>query len=92
MSPATTVVKSDAAHTEIYATLTDILREVFEDDALGATPDMTAAQVDGWDSMGNVRLFLAIEQEFRVRFNASEISGSKNLGELVAMIAKKAAR
>jgi acyl carrier protein len=75
--------------TSIYATLTEILRDTFDNDDLVATPTMTAAQVDGWDSMGNVRLFLSIEQEFGVRFNASEIGGIKNLGELVALLQQK---
>ena len=73
----------------IYATLTDILCDTFDNDDLVATPTMTAAQVEGWDSMGNVRLFLSIEQEFGVRFNASEISGIKNVGELVSLIQQK---
>jgi len=50
---------------------------------------MTAADVEGWDSMGNVRLFLAIEQEFGLRFAASEIGAIKNVGELVAAIERK---
>jgi acyl carrier protein len=73
----------------IYTQLTEILRDVFDDDTLIAAPDLTAAQVDGWDSMGNVRFFLAMEQDFKVRFNASEIGGVKNVGELAALIAKK---
>jgi acyl carrier protein len=73
----------------IYATLTEILRDTFDNDDLIATPTMTAAQVEGWDSMGNVRLFLSIEQEFSVRFNASEISGIKNVGELVSLLQQK---
>ncbi|WP_426106536.1 acyl carrier protein [Massilia sp. TSP1-1-2] len=75
--------------TALYAQLTDILRDVFDDDTIVASPELTAAQVEGWDSMGNVRFFLAIEQEFKLRFNASEIGGVKNLGELAALILKK---
>ncbi len=74
---------------QIYAALTEILRDVFDDDAIVASPGLTAAQVEGWDSMGNVRFFLAIEQEFKVRFGASEIGGVKNIGELALLIAKK---
>jgi acyl carrier protein len=83
----TTQASNDAA--SIYATLTEILRDTFDNDDLVATPTMTAAQVEGWDSMGNVRLFLSIEQEFGVRFNASEIGGIKNVGELVALLQQK---
>lgn len=75
----------------IYSQLTEILRDVFDDNAIVATPALTAGQVAGWDSMGNVRIFLAIEQDFSMRFNASEIGGVKNVGELAALIAKKSA-
>ena len=85
------MTNSASPDSAIYAALTDLLRDVFDDDDIEAAPSLTAAQVDGWDSMGNVRVFLAIEQQFKVRFNASEIGGVKNLGELVALIAKKTA-
>lgn len=78
--------------TALYATLTEILQDTFDNDDLVATPGLTAAQVEGWDSMGNVRFFLAIEQEFGVRFNASEISSIKNLAELASMLQQKQAR
>ena len=78
--------------TTLYATLTEILQDTFDIDDLVATPELTAAHVEGWDSMGNVRFFLAIEQEFGVRFNASEISSIKNLGDLAGMLEHKQAR
>jgi acyl carrier protein len=74
-----------------YAQLTEILREVFDDSSIVATGALTASQVEGWDSMGNVQFFLAIEQEFKIRFSASEIGGIKNVGELAALIGKKRA-
>lgn len=73
----------------VAARLTELLRDVFDNDDIELTPDMTAADVEGWDSMGNVRLFLAIEQEFGLRFAASEIGAIKNAGELVAAIERK---
>jgi acyl carrier protein len=82
---------SSGSDARIYAALTEILRDTFDNDDLVASPSLTAAQVEGWDSMGNVRLFLAIEQEFGVRFNASEISGIKNVGELVTLLGQKSA-
>ena len=74
---------------ELYRQLTDILRDVFDNDTLAATPELTASMVDGWDSMGNVHFFLAIEQQFGVRFRAAEISDIQNLEELVVALARK---
>lgn len=69
--------------------VTEILRDVFDNDELVAADALTAADVDGWDSMGNVRVFLAIEQEFGVRFSTGEIGAIKNVGELIALLQKK---
>lgn len=82
---------SDPAASSILDRLTDILRDVFDQDDLVATPQMTARDVEGWDSLGNVQVFLAVEQRFKVRFSAAEIGSIDDVGDLVAMIAKKSA-
>jgi acyl carrier protein len=69
--------------------LTAVLRDVFDDDTLVATPQLTAHQVNGWDSLGHVRLILEIEKEFHCRFSASEIASLKDVGELAELIAAK---
>lgn len=74
---------------EIYARLTSTLRDVFDNDALVATPELRAPDVEGWDSLGNVQLVLAVEQAFGVRFGAGEISEIRNVGELVDLIRRK---
>jgi acyl carrier protein len=73
----------------ILARLTSILRDVFDDDNVTATPRLTAQQVNGWDSLGNVRLFVEIERAFAVRFSATEVSSLKNVGQLAELIGKK---
>jgi acyl carrier protein len=73
----------------IFDELTALLRDVFDDDTLLATPQLTAHQVRGWDSLGHIRLILEIERVFRVRFSAAEISSLKNVGELAELIATK---
>jgi acyl carrier protein len=78
--------------TEIYARLTAILREVFLDDDLTAVPEMTAKDVDGWDSLSNLRFIMSAEREFQIKFSASEIGKLNNVGELVVMIAAKLKR
>ena len=74
----------------ILSRLTPVLRDVFDNDNLVATPELTARAVEGWDSLGNVRLFLEIERAFAVRFSATEIASLKNVGQLAELIEKKA--
>jgi acyl carrier protein len=80
------------ADASIEAKLTAVLRDVFDNDDLVATPALTAKQVDGWDSLGNVRLFLELEKVFGMRFSATEISSLKNVGELMTLIETKQKR
>jgi acyl carrier protein len=76
---------------EIYAKLTSIVRDVFDDDSIVLNPALTAGQVEGWDSLNHIRLMVSVEKAFGVRFVAAEVGSLKNVGELVALIAAKAA-
>lgn len=74
---------------QIYTRLTSVFRDVFDEDDLALTPETTAEDVDGWDSLSHIRLVLAISKSFGVKFSASEIGGLKNVGEFVELIQKK---
>jgi acyl carrier protein len=73
----------------IYEALTDILVDNFDDDEIVATPELTAADVSGWDSLAHVRLMLQVEREFGIKFTATEISSFKSVGDLARAIAAK---
>jgi acyl carrier protein len=73
----------------IYERLTGVLHDVLDDDTLVLTPDLTAAEVDGWDSLTHIRLMLSVEKAFAIRFAAAEVGKLKNVGELVSLIAAK---
>ena len=62
-----------------------VMVDVFEED--NPIHEMTvASDFKSWDSLGNIRLFIALESEFNIRFSTAEISGLKNVGELVRVI------
>ena len=69
--------------------LTAVLRDVFDNDELVASPDLAAADVEGWDSLGNVRLFMELERRCAVRFSAMEISSLENVGQLADLLEQK---
>lgn len=70
---------------EIYSRLSDVFASVFDDD-VELTPQLSAKDVDGWDSLTHIRLILSVEKAFKVKFSNSEIGNLKNVGELVALI------
>jgi acyl carrier protein len=77
---------SDAA---LYAQLTQVFQDVFDDDELAITPELTADDVEEWDSMSHIRLVLSVERAFKVKFSAAEVDKLKNVGDLVALIKAK---
>ena len=74
---------------EINKKLTGVFREVFDDEAIVISDEMTADDVDAWDSMSHVNLIIAIEIAFEIEFNQSEIQNFANVGELKQSIERK---
>jgi acyl carrier protein len=74
---------------DIYAGLTDILREVFDDPSLVARPDMSAKDVPEWDSFNHINIIVAAEQRFGVKFRTADIDGVQTVGEFAELIARK---
>jgi acyl carrier protein len=62
--------------------LTEIFRDVFEDDDIELHDEMTAADVDGWDSIAHINLIVAIEEGFGVRFSDRELGSLADVGSL----------
>jgi acyl carrier protein len=67
----------------------DVFRDVFDDESLALRPDMTASNVEGWDSLTHINLIVAIERAFRVRFTTAEVSSLGNVGDLAALVDRK---
>jgi len=74
---------------ELLDRLNEIFCEVFDDDDIKIAPEMTANDVDGWDSLSHVNLIVAIETKFNVRFNQKELLKQRNVGDLMAVIQRK---
>ena len=75
--------------TDIYPRLTEIFRDVFDDEALQLTPELTSDDVEGWDSLAHIRLVLMVENTFRIKFSAGEVGKLTNVGEFADLIDRK---
>ncbi len=74
---------------ELQERLTKVFHTVFDNDSIELTPELTADDVDEWDSLSHINLMIAIELEFGIEFEQSEIQNFANVGELLASIAEK---
>ena len=73
----------------IYSRLTKVFEDVFEDDSILVTPELSAKDVNGWDSVTHIRLMLTVEKAFKIKFSTSEIGKLQNVGDLVRLIEAK---
>lgn len=69
--------------------LNEIFREVFEDNELEIFDDMSAQDIDDWDSLTHIQLILEIEKAFQVKFTLEEITKTQNVGEFINLLATK---
>ncbi len=73
---------------DIYDALKDIFSKVFRRD-VAVRPDLTAADVPGWDSFRHIDIIMAAEERFGIILETSEIDEMKTLGDLVAIVAAR---
>jgi acyl carrier protein len=76
---------------EILSGLQEIVREVFDNDAITLTPSTTAADIEGWDSVNHINIVVAAEVRFRIKFKTAELESMKNIGDFIAIIQRQTA-
>lgn len=66
-----------------------IFREVFEDETIILRNEMTAEDIEDWDSLTHIQLIEAIENSFKIKFTLQEIINLETVGEFIELVEKK---
>ena len=74
---------------EITERLNDVFRDVFGDDSISVNDATTSDDIEDWDSIEHINLIGAVEDEFGLRFKMREVSGMKNVGEMIDIISER---
>ena len=72
----------------ILEQLSAIVADALDLDHIELTPETVATEVEGWDSLNHVRIVVAVEEAFHVRFKTGEITSLKKVGDLMALVAQ----
>lgn len=75
---------------KILQEMQPIFQDVFDDDELSVTEETSAADIDDWDSLAQIRIVMAVEKLFAVKFTFDELQTLKNVGDMVDLIQRKA--
>ena len=74
---------------EFLDQIQEIFRDQLDDESLILTDEITANDVEDWDSLTHIMLVVAIEKHFKIKFTSNEILSWKNVGEMIECISKK---
>ncbi len=71
----------------------ELFQEVFDDPDLEISDELTADDVELWDSLEHINLIIATENRFKIKFTTAEMSRLKehdqNVGSFIQMIESK---
>lgn len=75
---------------EIRERLNVVFQDVFDDADIQIRDDMTAEDIEDWDSVAHITLILSVEKEFGILLNAAEIGKLSNVGAMIGLLARTA--
>ena len=74
---------------EIEKKLEKVFRDVFDDEKINIFNEMTANDIEEWDSLMHIHLIIAIEKVFNIRFDTTEVVNTENVGEFIDLVIDK---
>lgn len=75
--------------TETINKLTPVFRKVFSNESLGLTSELTADDVQEWDSLSHMLLISEVENTFSIKFKLKELNKMQNVGDMADLIIAK---
>lgn len=75
---------------KITERLNGVFRDVFDNEDITVTDATTADDIEEWDSLEHISLIAAVEKAFKMRFTMKEVSGMKNVGEMITILCDRA--
>ena len=76
---------------KILQELQPIFQDIFDDEELAVTEETSASDIEDWDSLVQIRIVMAVEKHFSVKFTFEELQVLKNVGDMIDLIQEKVA-
>lgn len=71
---------------EVFEKVTDIFRDVFDDESLVIGDSTNSDDIEDWDSLEHISLIVSMEKEFSVKFDIKTVNTLENVGQMVDLI------
>ncbi len=74
---------------EVESKLEGVFRKVFNNEFLTLTNELTANDVEHWDSLSHMLLIAEIENVFSIKFKLKDLNKMRNVGDMIEIIGSK---
>lgn len=74
---------------QLLKKVNEVFQDVFYDTSLEVNDETTAADIDEWDSLTHITLIAAIEDEFDIKFDMTEVVKFEKVSDMIDAIQKK---
>ena len=71
---------------EILEKVTEIFRDVFDDESIVVSDATTANDIEDWDSLSHITLISVVEKAFGHKFSMKDVLGMKDVGEMLDIL------
>jgi acyl carrier protein len=71
---------------EVLEQVNEIFIDILDKEDIVLNDQTTANDIEEWDSLAHIRLVVAIERKFKIRFSSKEIQAWDNVGEMINSI------
>ena len=76
---------------EIFDSVQEIFRTVFDDEDIVLTREMTSADIEDWDSLEQINLLVAIEKRFNIKFQLQDVKDLPDGGSMLDLVKRMVA-
>ena len=73
----------------LEARLQNVFRDVFDNDSLVLADDLSQQSFEDWDSFHQVKLAIAIEEEFSVKLSTDDVVAETSVAAIKAGLLRK---
>lgn len=76
----------------ILATISEIIRDILDEESLEITEKTQRNALEGWDSMAQIQIICAIEKDLTIKFTMDELeqlNQMDSVGDIVSLVSGK---
>ena len=74
---------------EIMEKVNEIFQEIFDDDELVIDETTNSEDIEDWDSLEQINILVAIQDEFDITFSLDDVSDLQTVGDTIDLIERK---